>query len=72
MTKVHAIFENGVFRPIEPVTIDDGARVELFVEEFRGIPAAHVDNRGSFPVIRPPIGTPSFTNDDVAEGLEDN
>jgi predicted DNA-binding antitoxin AbrB/MazE fold protein len=33
MTKVHAIFENGVFRPVEPVQIDDGVRVELTIEE---------------------------------------
>jgi len=33
MTKVHAIFEKGVFRPVEPVKIGDGARVELTIEE---------------------------------------
>jgi predicted DNA-binding antitoxin AbrB/MazE fold protein len=33
MTKVHAIFEKGVFRPIEPVKISDGVQVELSFEE---------------------------------------
>jgi predicted DNA-binding antitoxin AbrB/MazE fold protein len=33
MTRVQAIFEKGVFRPTEPVQIDDGARVELTIEE---------------------------------------
>ena len=28
---VNAIFENGVFRPTEPVALSDGARVELTV-----------------------------------------
>ena len=28
---VHAIYENGVFRPVEPVTLPDNTRVELEV-----------------------------------------
>jgi predicted DNA-binding antitoxin AbrB/MazE fold protein len=33
MTKIHAIFENGVFRPIEPVKVEEGTRIELSFEE---------------------------------------
>ena len=33
MTKVHAIYEKGVFRPTRPVQINDGAQVELTIEE---------------------------------------
>jgi predicted DNA-binding antitoxin AbrB/MazE fold protein len=31
-TKVHAIFENGVFRPDTPVPLVEGSKVELIVE----------------------------------------
>lgn len=33
MIKVHAIFEGGVFRPIEPIAIDEGTQLELSFEE---------------------------------------
>ena len=33
MTKVHAIYEKGVFRPTEALQIQDGAEVELTVQE---------------------------------------
>ena len=33
MTKVHAIYEKGVFRPTRPVQMNDGAQVELTIEE---------------------------------------
>jgi predicted DNA-binding antitoxin AbrB/MazE fold protein len=34
MSNIHAIFENGVFRPIEPVSLPDRSEVEF---EFRTI-----------------------------------
>ncbi len=33
MTKIEAIFENGVFRPVHPVQIDEGVHVELMVDD---------------------------------------
>jgi hypothetical protein len=76
VTKVSAIFEHGVFRPIEPVTVHDGARVELSFEE------ANINSAGpgevtiamglhGLPVITPPAGSRKITNEDVARGLEE-
>jgi predicted DNA-binding antitoxin AbrB/MazE fold protein len=39
MTRVQAIFEKGVFRPVEPVRIDEGARVEITIEERTPVPS---------------------------------
>jgi predicted DNA-binding antitoxin AbrB/MazE fold protein len=33
---IDAIFDNGVLRPIEPLTLPEGARVHLRVEEANG------------------------------------
>ena len=33
MTNVDAIYDQGVFRPLEPVVLPDGTRVHLRVEE---------------------------------------
>ena len=30
---IEAIYENGVFRPVEPVTLSEGARVKLTIPE---------------------------------------
>ncbi len=29
---IHAVYENGVLKPIEPLTLDEGAEVELIVK----------------------------------------
>ena len=34
---VNAIFENGVFRPTEPVTLSEGSRVELTVHTEQSV-----------------------------------
>jgi predicted DNA-binding antitoxin AbrB/MazE fold protein len=36
---VDAIYDHGVFRPIEPLALPEGARVHLRVEEENGRPA---------------------------------
>ncbi len=75
MTKVQAIFKNGVFRPTEPVQVDDGASVELSFEESthaRGIPALTIRPTDGLPVIISPPGTRPITNEDVARGLEED
>jgi predicted DNA-binding antitoxin AbrB/MazE fold protein len=33
MTVIHAIFENGVFRPTEPVELPDKARVRIILSD---------------------------------------
>jgi predicted DNA-binding antitoxin AbrB/MazE fold protein len=78
MTKISAIFEHGVFRPIEPVHVHDGAHVELSFEEAdatsnpRGeIAIAIVIGPHGLPVITPAPGSRPITNEDVARGLED-
>ena len=38
MTIIHAIFENGVFRPVEPVSLPERSKVEVHV------PTVAVDN----------------------------
>jgi predicted DNA-binding antitoxin AbrB/MazE fold protein len=74
MTKVTAIFEHGVFRPIEPVRVDDGSQVVLSFEESHPVQAGEVVvSVGSLglPVITPPHGSRPITNEDVARGLEE-
>lgn len=36
---INAIYDHGVFRPIEPLALPEGARVHLRVEEENGRPA---------------------------------
>lgn len=74
MTKVTAIFERGVFRPIEPVNVDDGARVELSYEETGAAPSGEVKvtiGEHGLPVFTPPGGGRPITSEDVARALED-
>jgi predicted DNA-binding antitoxin AbrB/MazE fold protein len=33
MSAIHAVFENGVFRPVEPVQLPEGTRVVVETEE---------------------------------------
>lgn len=77
MMKVAAIFEHGVFRPVEPVHIRDGARVELSFEALRAGPARASEvtiamGSHGLPVIVPPPDSRSVTSEDVARGLEDS
>jgi predicted DNA-binding antitoxin AbrB/MazE fold protein len=36
---IDAIYDQGVFRPVEPLALPQGARVHLRVEEDSGMPA---------------------------------
>lgn len=38
MQTLHAIYENGIFRPIEPVNLPDACEVEIRVESQRTAP----------------------------------
>jgi predicted DNA-binding antitoxin AbrB/MazE fold protein len=38
---IHAIYDQGVFRPVEPLALPEGARVRLRVEEENGSLADH-------------------------------
>jgi predicted DNA-binding antitoxin AbrB/MazE fold protein len=42
---IDAIFDHGVFRPVGPLSIPEGARVHLRVEEENGTAAATADYR---------------------------
>jgi predicted DNA-binding antitoxin AbrB/MazE fold protein len=45
---IEAIYDQGVFRPVGPVVIPEGARVHLRVEEGKtadGVPAAPLDDK---------------------------
>jgi predicted DNA-binding antitoxin AbrB/MazE fold protein len=42
---IDAIFDHGVFRPISPLSIPEGTRVHLRVEEEDATPAATADYR---------------------------
>ena len=37
---IHAIYANGVFRPLDPLDLPEGTRVSLRVEEEHGVPPA--------------------------------
>jgi predicted DNA-binding antitoxin AbrB/MazE fold protein len=37
---IDAIYDHGVFRPVDPVALPEGARVRLLVEEKNGAPVA--------------------------------
>ena len=42
MTAIEAVYENGVFRPLQPVPLPEGARVEVFASvSARSRPAPH-------------------------------
>jgi predicted DNA-binding antitoxin AbrB/MazE fold protein len=49
---IDAIFDNGVFRPVEPVILPEGTRVHLRVEEENGVekPVAK-PTEGQFPTL---------------------
>jgi len=74
MTKIHAIYQNGVFRPIGPVHVDDGTQVELSFEETTGTGGRASVTVGAtgLPLIVPPPGTRPITNEDVARALDDD
>jgi predicted DNA-binding antitoxin AbrB/MazE fold protein len=38
---IHAIYENGVFRPTQPVNLPDHAEVELELQPINTAPSAH-------------------------------
>ncbi len=38
---IHAVFENGVFRPTQPVDLPDHAEVELELRPINSVPPAH-------------------------------
>jgi predicted DNA-binding antitoxin AbrB/MazE fold protein len=42
---IDAIYDHGVFRPVEPLALPEGARVHLRVEEENGVPVAAADHR---------------------------
>lgn len=41
---VEAVFENGAFRPIDPVTLDDGQHVKLSIEIKKSDPLALIQD----------------------------
>jgi predicted DNA-binding antitoxin AbrB/MazE fold protein len=42
---IEAIFDHGVFRPVEPLALPEGARVHLRVEEENGEPIVEANHR---------------------------
>jgi len=40
--KIAAVFDNGVFRPLEPVNLKDGQHIKLVVEVLKNDPLALV------------------------------
>jgi len=74
ITRVTAIFEHGVFRPIDPVRVDDGTRVVLSFEESVSVRTGKVTiatGSHGLPVITVPPGSRPITSEDVARGLDD-
>jgi predicted DNA-binding antitoxin AbrB/MazE fold protein len=50
--RVEAIYDHGVFRPVEPVIFPEGARVRLNVEEKNGAePSAVKPAEGEIPTL---------------------
>ncbi len=75
---VEAIYDHGVFRPIEPLTLPEGARVRLRVEEENeeGVPPAKKAATGSTRIRLPLVhtgrpGSVDLTGDRIAEILDD-
>ena len=53
MSKViEAIYENGVFRPLEPVTLPEGEHVEVRVPEVSPTPHERLEALEAFEAIR--------------------
>ena len=44
MSNIHAIYENGVFRPIQPVSLPDRCEVEVEIHAVNAQPQPSLDD----------------------------
>jgi predicted DNA-binding antitoxin AbrB/MazE fold protein len=57
MKTIHAIFENGIFRPTEPVDLPEGSEVTVEPKSHPGAPELSVHQKRIRELLRQPIGT---------------
>ena len=71
--RIHAVFERGVFRPVDPVALDEGARVELTYERPKSLKppqalVAAIEEIARMPLEGPDDGFTGADHDDVLYG----
>jgi predicted DNA-binding antitoxin AbrB/MazE fold protein len=71
---VEAIYDHGVFRPVQPLALAEGARVRLHVEDDDRKPASaeHADNDGPslFERLKDVVGSIDDLPEDSSENLD--
>jgi predicted DNA-binding antitoxin AbrB/MazE fold protein len=71
---VEAIYDHGVFRPVQPLALAEGARVRLHVEDENktGGTSEHADNEGPslFERLKDVVGSIDDLPEDSSENLD--
>ena len=73
--RIKAVFERGVFRPVEPVALEEGADVEISYERARELKppqplVAAIEEIAQMPLEGPDGGFSGADHDDVLYGKD--